>query len=104
MERVRISNPNEPAVPLDCRPNIGVPEREDVRVIGPAEKAQRHDYDGSLLWHDVPIFDGVDVTYTTNRRAAADLYFAIPPERRPWIAALHGDGRGLVHASTDRLR
>ena len=102
--RVRIQNPNDHAVPMYWWSNIGVPEREDVRVLGPAERAQRHDYDGTLLWQDVPILDGVDVTYTTNRRAAADMYFAIPPDRRPWIAALDGDGRGLVHASTSRLR
>ena len=102
--RVRIRNPHEHAVPMYWWSNIGVTEREDVRVIGPGDKAQRHDYDGSLLWHDVPNFDGTDVTYTTNRHAAADLYFAIPPERRPWIAALDRDGRGLIHASTDRLR
>ena len=102
--RVRIQNPNDHAVPMYWWSNIGVPEREHVRVLGPADRAQRHDYDGSLLWQDVPILDGVDVTYPTNRHAAADLYFAIPPERRPWIAALDGDGRGLVHASTSRLR
>jgi len=84
--------------------NIGVPEREDVRVLGPAQQAYRHDYDAKLVGHDIPIFEGADVSYTTNRRAAADLYFRIPPQRRAWVAALDGDGRGLVHASTDRMR
>jgi len=103
MVRVRIQNPNDHAVPMYWWSNIGVPEREDVRVLAPAERAQRHDYDAKLLWHDVPIFEGADVSYTTNRRAAADLYFHIPPESRPWVAALDGEGRGLVHASTSRL-
>ena len=49
-------------------------------------------------------FQGDDVTYTTNRRFAADLYFRIPEGRRPWIASLDREGRGLVHASTARLR
>jgi hypothetical protein len=83
--------------------NLAVPEREDVRVLSPSTQAYRHDYDGTLVEHDVPIFQETDVTYTTNRRHAADLYFRIPPGRRPWIAALDGNGRGLVHTSTDRL-
>jgi hypothetical protein len=83
--------------------NIALPERQDVRVLGPAERAYRHAYDGTLVEHDIPNYEGIDVTYTTNRRHAADLYFQIPKGRRPWIAALAGDGRGLIHTSTDRL-
>jgi tetratricopeptide (TPR) repeat protein len=74
-----------------------------VRVLSPAVEAYRHDYDGSLVEHSVPIYQGADVTYTTNRRWAADLYFRIPKGHRPWIAALDKEGRGLVHTSTDRL-
>src|SRR5204863_2151220 len=103
MTRVRITNPNAHTMPMYWWSNIGVPEREDVRVLGPSENAYRHDYDGSLVEHDVPIFQGVDVTYTTNRRSAADLYFRIPQSRRKWITALDGEGRGLIHSSTDRL-
>jgi hypothetical protein len=54
--------------------------------------------------HHVPIYQGVDVTYTTNSHSDADLYFRIPPGHRPWIAALDGEGRGLVHSSTSLLR
>ena len=103
MARVRITNPNDRTIPMYWWSNIAVPEREDVRVLGPATQAYRHDYDGTLVGHDVPMYGGVDVTYTTNRRGAADLYFRIPPENRPWIASLDGEGRGLVHTSTDRL-
>src|SRR4051812_2014931 len=100
LTRVRITNPNAHTMPMYWWSNIGVPEREDVRVLGPSDNAYRHDYDGSLVEHDVPIFQGVDVTYTTNRRSAADLYFRIPPERRKWVTALDGDGRGIIHTST----
>jgi len=101
--RPRITNPNDYTIPMYWWSNIAVPERNDVRVLGPAAQAFRHDYDGSLVAHDVPFYDGVDVTYTTNRASAADLYFRIPENHRPWIAALDRDGRGLVHASTARL-
>ena len=103
MTRVAITNPNDHTIPMYWWSNIAVPERQDVRVVAPAELAWRHDYDGSLVEHQVPMYGGVDVTYTTNRRAAADLYFRIPPGRRPWIAALDASGRGIVHASTSRL-
>lgn len=104
MVRARIINPNDHTVPMYWWSNIGVPEREDVRVIGPADRAFRHDYDGRLVEHDVPNFEGADVTYTTNRGPAADLYFQIPKGHRPWITAVDKRGAGLVHTSTDRLR
>jgi hypothetical protein len=102
--RVRVVNPHDYTIPMYWWSNIGVPEREDVRVLSPAHEAYRHDYDGSLVEHCVPIYQGVDVTYTTNRHSAADLYFRIPTGHRPWIAALDREGRGLVHSSTALLR
>jgi hypothetical protein len=101
---VRITNPHDHAIPMYWWSNIAVPEAPDVRVLAPASQAYRHDYDGKLLEHDVPIYEGADVTYTTNRASAADLYFRIPPGHRPWIAALDAKGHGLVHTSTDLLR
>jgi hypothetical protein len=102
--RPRITNPHDHTIPMYWWSNIAVPERDDVRVLSPATQAYRHDYDGSLVEHDIPFYDGADVTYTTNRKSAADLYFRIPEGHRPWIAALDRNGRGLVHASTARLR
>ena len=101
--RVRIINPNDAMVAMYWWSNIAVDERPDVRVLAPADKAWRHDYDGRLVMRDVPVQNGVDVTYPRNRVAAGDVYFCIPEGRRPWIAALDGAGRGLVHASTRRL-
>jgi hypothetical protein len=101
--RARITNPHDQAIPMYWWSNIAVHERPDVRVLGPAGNALRHDYDGQLVAHDIPIYNGVDVTYPSNRPWAADMYFRIPPGQRPWIAALDADGRGLVHASTRRL-
>jgi hypothetical protein len=103
MVRVRIVNPNEDAVAMYWWSNIGVVERADVRVLAPSDQAFRHDYDGRLVAHDVPLYEDTDVTYTTNRPSAADLYFRIPQGHRPWIAALDARGSGLVHTSTDQL-
>lgn len=101
--RVRIINPHDATIPMYWWSNIAVDEKPDVRVLSPADKAYRHDYDGKLVAHDVPIYDGMDVSYPAHRPAAADLYFRIPEGRRPWIAALDGRGLGLVHTSTSRL-
>src|SRR5437773_627507 len=51
MVRVRIINPNDHAIPMYWWSNIAVPEHADVRVLGPADKAYRHDYDGTLVGH-----------------------------------------------------
>src|SRR4029453_5450945 len=44
-----------------------------------------------------------DVSYTLSARRAADYFFQVPPGRKPWIAAVQADGRGLVHTSTAEL-
>src|SRR4029079_4639689 len=101
--RVRIVNPHDVTIPMYWWSNLAVPEQDDVRVLSPADKAYRHDYDGQLVAHDVPMYEGMDVSYPAHRPAAADLYFRIPQDHRPWIASLNGKGLGLVHTSTQRL-
>lgn len=99
----RITNPNEFTIPMYWWSNIAVDEPDGMRVIAPASGAYYHAYDRSLKSQELPFRDGEDVTYPTRRAAAADLYFRIPPTERPWIAALDREGRGLIHASTQRL-
>ncbi len=101
--RPRIGNPNEVAIPMYWWSNIAVDETEEMRVLAPAGRAFYHAYDRSLRSQDLPTRDGQDVTHPTRRAAAADLYFQIAPEQRPWIAALDREGLGLVHASTQRM-
>jgi hypothetical protein len=101
--RPRISNPNPHSVPMYWWSNIAVEESPDTRVLAPATSAYFHDYDRRLKSHAVPMRDGEDVTYPGRRVSAADLYFRIPPDHRPWVAALDGSGHGLIHTSTERL-
>lgn len=101
--RPRIVNPHDQAVPMYWWSNIAVTEREDVRVVVPANDAYRHAYDGKMTIAKWPEIDGVDCSYTARRQTAADAYFRIPTGQRPWMATIDGDGRGLVHASTSRL-
>lgn len=103
MVRPSIFNTTGHATPMYWWSNVAVPEQADVRIIGPACQAYRHDYDHQLKLHEIPICDGVDLTYSTHRMNAADMYMCIPPGRRPWITALDKDGKGLVQTSTGRL-
>jgi tetratricopeptide (TPR) repeat protein len=52
----------------------------------------------------VPKEAGLDFTYATRIARAADFFFHIPEDRWPWIAALDGNGTGLVQVSTQRLK
>jgi hypothetical protein len=101
--RPRIVNTNAHAVPMYWWSNIAVDESPGVRVLAPANAAYFHDYDRRLKSQDLPMRGREDVTYPGRRSAAADLYFRIPPQRWPWVAALDAAGRGMVHASTQRL-
>ena len=54
----------------------------------------------------IPFADdpATDVSYPLLAQRAADYFFQVAPEPRPWIAAVQADGRGLVQTSTAQLR
>jgi len=99
---VRIRNPHDEDVPGYWWSNIAVEQTGRTRVLAPATEAWQHGYEGDLDLVPVP-GDDPDLTYPVLHEHAADLFFDMPHNRRPWIAALAGDGSGLVQASTARL-
>lgn len=102
--RPRIVNARGQTVAMYWWSNIAVKEHADVRVLAPAMDGFRHNYDGTIIPQAVPTNEqGIDITYTARKFYAGDLYYNIPRDRRPWITALDGRGRGLVQASTSRL-
>ena len=101
---VRIVNPNDVETPMYWWSNVAVPQADDVRVLAPADQAWQFAYDSPLRRVPIPVHDGLDRTYPTRASGAADYFFAIDDGQRRWIAALDGQGTGLVHTSTDRLR
>ncbi|MEW1859998.1 DUF5107 domain-containing protein [Streptomyces sp. NPDC088194] len=111
---VRVRNPHDRTVPVYWWSNTAVPETADTRVLVPADAAWQFDYHRTLTRVAVPrIPDGpggpdaqsdADVTYPTRFEHAADHFFDIQGDDRRWIAALDGQGRGLVQTSTDGLR
>lgn len=100
----RIHNPQPDAVPMWWWSNAAVTQTPDVRVVAPASTAWHYRYDGdSLQTTGLPLHDGSDATYPGRAVDAAEYFFRPSGTTRPWIAALDGDGYGLVQASTSRL-
>lgn len=103
--QVRIQNPNEWDVPMYWWSNIAVPETSDTRVLVPAESAYCLGCEpGELSRVPVPEYKGVDYTYASEVFQAADIFFDLPEGQIPWIAALDGEGAGLVQVSTSKMK
>ncbi|MDI3407035.1 DUF5107 domain-containing protein [Streptomyces cavernicola] len=99
---VRIRNPHERPAPAYWWSNIAVPEER--RVLVPADEAWHFGYEHTLRRVPAPVSDGVDRSYPRHGTHPADYFYEVPDGERRWIAALDGDGHGLVQTSTDLLR
>ncbi|MEU7004937.1 DUF5107 domain-containing protein [Nonomuraea sp. NPDC046570] len=97
---VRIRNPHPHEVPVYWWSNIAVPETPGTRVIAPADHSYHYGYEAEIRYDAFP----PEASYTARAEAACDHFFDIPAATPPWIAALDSTGRGLLHASTGRLR
>ncbi len=97
--RVRLINPHDYELPTYWWSNAAVLETAGSRVIAPADTT----YHG-LTVYDCPVINGLDYSYSTQVKRSYDLFFRIPPERRPWEVYVDRDGRGYAHTSTRRLR
>jgi len=102
--RVRITNPHDREVPMYWWSNMAVPETPDTRVVVPTDHAYQFAYGGRMRLVPVPLLEGRDVTYTTRLNRSMDFFYRIPDGQRPWIAALDGEGLGLVQTSTHLLK
>ena len=102
--RVRITNPNNRKTPMYWWSNIAVSEKPDTRTAAPADRAYKFGYRGALALVPIPVLEGVDVTYPTEVLSSNDFFYRIPDGHRPWVTALDKEGRGLIHASTSRLK
>ena len=102
---VRVRNPDADTKPLYWWTNIAAPEEPGIRVMAPAARAWRTEYDGSIKPVEVPFPDdsATDISYPLRAQRTADYFFQVPAEGRPWIAAVQADGRGLVQTSTAQL-
>ena len=105
----RVVNPNPVDTSMYWWTNIAVNEAKDVRVLAPATHAiyLGHDDKGSAFGYSslpgLPSIQGTDGTYSLNFPFANEFFFQCD-QAGPWEAALDGQGRGLVEASTGRLK
>ena len=103
--RMRLQNPNEHEIPMYWWSNFAVPETSDTRVLVPANSAFCLGCEpGQLTRLPVPEYKGIDYTYAANVSEAADFFFELSDGQSPWIAAVDGEGKGLVQFSTDQMR
>ena len=111
----RVVNPAETETGMYWWTNIAVNEAADVRVLAPAQtslfiKSDNHEtVFGLTQMPGLPSLAGADGTYALNSTFANEFFFQCDgPEGKapemPWEAALDGQGKGLIEASTSRLR
>ncbi len=105
--RVRVENTSDTEKYMYWWSNIAFPEKQETRVIVPARDAIHCLYQENhyvVDKEDVPISNGVDVTYSMNLGASSDYFYKIPEQSRKWIVAVHPDGEGLLHYSDSFLK
>jgi hypothetical protein len=101
---ITVSNVNVHDVPVYWWSNIAVPQTVDTRVLAPTETAYRFDYRRTLRRVGMPVDEGVARSYPSRSPYAVDYFFDLGAEESPWIAAVDGNGYGLLQTSTRQLR
>jgi len=101
--RVRVVNSNEDATSMYWWSNIAVPEIKEARAIAPCDDAYTFGPQG-VYNVKTPYVDGTDVSYSVNIPVARDYFYRIPEDRRRYVAHVDGNGYGLLHLSTHRLK
>ena len=106
----RVINPNPADTSMYWWTNIAVNEAPDVRVLAPASNAIYINFNeqgsgyGYAALPNLPSIKGADGTYSMNFPFASEFFFQCDQAEVPWEAALDGEGRGLIEASTRRLK
>lgn len=102
--RVRLCNTQDKETPIYWWSNIAVDETPNTRVLAPADEAFNFDYSRIMRKVKVPMYEGVDRSYTTHVKRSMDLFFDIKKSQRKWECVVDGEGKGLVQTSTDLLQ
>ena len=101
-----IENTSDKPVYMYWWSNIAVDETADTRVIVPCTTSFRCAYEEGNYYlgnSDIPINDGVDVTYAVNFKRSRDFFYKIPDNEKKWITAVDKIGYGLIQLSTSEL-
>lgn len=105
--RTRVENTSNESRYMYWWTNIAFPEKPTTRVVVPAHEAFYCSYleDHYLVEKKaVPFCDGIDGTFSMNRKNAIDNFYNIPANEDKWIVAADPDGSGLLQYSDKRLK
>lgn len=101
-----IENTSDKEVYMYWWSNIAVDETPDTRVISPCSKSFWCAYEEGAYYlgnAEIPVNEGVDVTYTMNLERSRDFFYKISENEKKWITAVDETGYGLIHMSTPEL-
>ena len=104
--KCRIENCSDEEKHMYWWSNIAVPETKGTRILVPAEDAFLCSYQADhyvLDKTDIPVHDGMDVSYPVNIPVSRDFFYKIPQASSKWIASANEKGEGLIQCSTNRL-
>jgi len=102
--RMRLVNGSDKVTPIYWWSTIAVEEKPGARVIVPADETYVNHGSDPVYKAPIPMFDGVDLSYPLNHVEATDHFYKIPDSARKYEAYIEADGKGLIHASTRRLK
>lgn len=95
-----IANPTAEPVSVYWWSNIAVPLSSGSRVLAPADNAWHFGYAAGLQYTGL----NDPMSYPASAPHSADYFYDLHNTTRPWICAVDATDRGLVQASTPRLR
>jgi tetratricopeptide (TPR) repeat protein len=100
----KIINPNNHPVKCYWWTNMTTTLEDATRVFSPADYGIEHVLPDNHLEHFAfPGAHDYDGSYPANYDYAASVFYRKPAQKRPWITATHGDGKGLLQTSTAKL-
>ncbi len=102
--RMRLVNGAKKVTPIYWWSTIAVQKMDGARVIVPANEAYVNQGNDPVYKISTPMVDGIDLSYPTNHKIAIDHFYKIPESSRKFEAYFDKDGKGLMHASTRRLK
>lgn len=89
--------------------NIAVAEKPDVRILAPSQRVIYVDFSQDVQSYGygqmpfLPTTEGRDASYATHFGFASEYFYQCEDADLPWEAALDGEGKGLIEASTHPL-
>lgn len=104
MSCVRITNPNDEVVPMYWWSNMATPEYKGGRVVVPADSAYNNSDGMGIKKSEIPIDEGIDVSYPENIPNTIDYFYDIDKNENKFIANVDADGFGLLQFSGNRMK